>query len=161
LLIKVEFFFCLHILYWATESEKYIILTLFYDQNYVNLSNLKFHPLCHTKSSFFWKSPTFNIIIHDLFYVQWVKIGDDCLFCWCCLNCLSSLFKLSFHNVWHLFFKMIHQLYLLHQYDQQSLNFCWYTYLTKLRLTRLTWRVPLGGAGTADPSGAPEFTPDF
>jgi hypothetical protein len=30
-----------------TESEKYIILTLFYDQNYVNLSNLKFHPLSH------------------------------------------------------------------------------------------------------------------
>ena len=31
------------ILHWATESENYIILTLFYDQNYVNLSNLKFH----------------------------------------------------------------------------------------------------------------------
>ena len=44
-------------MHWATESEKYIILTLFYDQNYVNLSNLKFHPLCHTKSWFFWKSP--------------------------------------------------------------------------------------------------------
>jgi hypothetical protein len=27
-----------------------LLLTLFYDQNYVNLSNLKFHPLCHTKS---------------------------------------------------------------------------------------------------------------
>jgi hypothetical protein len=36
-----------HILHWATASEKYIILTLFYDQNYVNLSNLKFHPLSH------------------------------------------------------------------------------------------------------------------
>jgi hypothetical protein len=33
------------IVFIATESEKYIILTLFYDQNYVNLSNLKFHPL--------------------------------------------------------------------------------------------------------------------
>ena len=64
LLIKVEFFFfCLHILHWATESEKYIILTLFYEHNYVNLSNLKFHPLCHTKSSFFWKSPKWEIII--------------------------------------------------------------------------------------------------
>ena len=38
------------ILHWETESEKYIILTLFYDHNYVNLSNL-------TKSSCFWKSP--------------------------------------------------------------------------------------------------------
>jgi hypothetical protein len=48
LLIKVENrIFCFHILHWATESEKYIILTLFYDQNYVNLSNLKFHPLSH------------------------------------------------------------------------------------------------------------------
>ena len=55
----MNFFFCLYILHWATETEKYIILTLFYDQNYVNLSNLKFHPLCHTKSSsFFWKSPS-------------------------------------------------------------------------------------------------------
>jgi hypothetical protein len=50
LLIKVEKKNnCLHILHWATESEKYI-LTLFYDQNYVNLSNLKFHPLCHTNN---------------------------------------------------------------------------------------------------------------
>ena len=56
LLIKVEKKkFCLHILHWATEFEKYIILTLFYNQNYVNLSNLKFHPQCHTKSSFFLK----------------------------------------------------------------------------------------------------------
>ena len=50
------------ILHWATESEKYIILTLFYDQNYVNLSNLKFHPLIsmsHKWQSlhFFLKSP--------------------------------------------------------------------------------------------------------
>jgi hypothetical protein len=43
-------------LHWATESEKYIILTLFYDQNYVNLSNLKFHPLCHTKSLNFFEN---------------------------------------------------------------------------------------------------------
>ena len=41
------------ILHWETESEKYIILTLFYDQNYVNLSNLKFHPLCHTNDKVF------------------------------------------------------------------------------------------------------------
>ena len=51
-------------MHWATESEKYIILTLFYDQNYVNLSNLKFHPLCHTKSSFFWKSPRFQLVLN-------------------------------------------------------------------------------------------------
>jgi hypothetical protein len=68
-------FFSLHILHWATESEKYIILTLFYDQNYVNLSNLKFHPLCHTKSSFFWKSPICgNRITHFLGYLK-VKFG--------------------------------------------------------------------------------------
>ena len=61
LLIKVEKKkCCLHILHWATESEKYIILTLFYDQNYVNLSNFKFHPQCHTKSSFFFKSPVYS-----------------------------------------------------------------------------------------------------
>ena len=60
----MKFFFCLHILHWATESEKYIILTLFYDKNYVNLSNLKFHPQCHTKSSFFLKSPICVIDYH-------------------------------------------------------------------------------------------------
>ena len=60
----------LHILHWATESEKYIILTLFYDQNYVNLSNLKFHPLCHTKSSFFWKSPTYRFVTSYLLSVN-------------------------------------------------------------------------------------------
>ena len=43
-----EYFWQMTVLHWATESEKYIILTLFYDQNYVNLSNLKFHTLCHT-----------------------------------------------------------------------------------------------------------------
>ena len=57
--IKVGEKNCFHLLHWATESEKYIILTLFYDQNYVNLSNLKFQPLCHTKSSFFFKSPIY------------------------------------------------------------------------------------------------------
>jgi hypothetical protein len=57
-------------LHWATESEKYIILTLFYDQDYVNLSNLKFHPLCHTKSSFFWKSPKCQICSE--LYFMWI-----------------------------------------------------------------------------------------
>ena len=81
LTLKVEIFFCLYILHWATESEKYIILTLFYDQNYVNLSNLKFHPLCHTKSSFFWKSPKYQFSslwfdpieawTHDLRHLRW------------------------------------------------------------------------------------------
>ena len=60
-------------MHWTTESEKYIILILFYDQNYVNLSNLKFHPLCHTKSSFFWKSPICILcweIIRNHFFID-------------------------------------------------------------------------------------------
>ena len=89
LLIKVEKKnCCLHILHWATESEKYIILTLFYDQNYVNLSNLKFHPLCHTKSSFFWKSPSCQLIKthisnsnkHRQFVVLIIIIINICIF---------------------------------------------------------------------------------
>ena len=84
---------CLHILHWATESQKYIILTLFYDQNYVNLSNLKFHPLCHTKSSFFWKSP--------------INILDQYASCTYCLstfiNCVELfrvLFKKWNERIW-------------------------------------------------------------
>ena len=94
LLIKVEkIIVCLHILHWATESEKYILLTLFYDQNYVNLSNLKFHPLCHTKSSFFWKSP--------------INILDQYASCTYCLstfiNCVELfrvLFKKWNERIW-------------------------------------------------------------
>jgi hypothetical protein len=33
------------------------------------------------------------------FYVQWFQVRGDCLFCWYWWNCWSSLYKLSFHNV--------------------------------------------------------------
>ena len=39
-----------------------------------------------------------NAICHSLFYVQWVKMRDDCSFCWYWWNCWTSLFKLSFYN---------------------------------------------------------------
>ena len=68
LLIKVEKnIFCLHILLWATESEKYIILTLFYDQNYVNLSNLKFHPSMSHKVFIFWKITQMSLVVNFRF----------------------------------------------------------------------------------------------
>ena len=35
------------------------------------------------------------------FYVQWVEMRGDCLFCWYWWNCWPSLFKLSFHDYWH------------------------------------------------------------
>ena len=72
LLIKVGKKICVFI--YCTEQlnlKKYIILTLFYDQNYVNLSNLKFHPLCHTKSSFFFKiTQIYYTIPHSCSYLH-------------------------------------------------------------------------------------------
>jgi hypothetical protein len=94
---------CFHILHWATESEKYIILTLFYNQNYVNLSNLKFHPLCHTKSSFFWKSPLcsnqLTTTIHSTAPVLSMRFCDW-LVLWC-LTRLSTIFQLysKYHHI--------------------------------------------------------------
>jgi hypothetical protein len=38
--------------------------TLFYDQNYVNLSNLKFHPLCH--SLHFFENRPYGKMFHIL-----------------------------------------------------------------------------------------------
>ena len=94
LLIKVEFFVCLHILHWATESEKYIILTLFYDQNYVNLSNLKFHPLCHTKSSFFLKITQLH------FYLIWFENIANVKISGCLFVIQGFWTKLSQYSIW-------------------------------------------------------------
>ena len=40
-----------------------------------------------------------NVICHELFCVQWVKVRGGCLFCWYWWNCWPSLFKLSFHHL--------------------------------------------------------------
>jgi hypothetical protein len=62
---------------WATESEKYIILTLFYDQNYVNLSNLNLFLSTHN-----WTYTTLVSCIHyvsiplpfsQFHWTQWIR----------------------------------------------------------------------------------------
>ena len=75
---------------------KNIILTLFYDQNYVNLFNLKFHPLCHTKSSFFWKSPKCKFVKY--FYAMYaLKLIQRTL--WFSLHSLLDLGFCPYYNI--------------------------------------------------------------
>ena len=42
--------------------------------------------------------PGFPMSYAVFFYVQWVEVRSDCLFCWCWWNCWPKLFKVSFHN---------------------------------------------------------------
>jgi len=50
-----------------------------------------------------------NVTCCGFFYVQWVKVGCDCSFCWHWWNCWPSLFKLSFRNYVYRFTKTIYE----------------------------------------------------
>jgi len=60
-------------------------------------------PLTVLTPSFFVSVPAQEFVFQRhmswSFYVQWVKLRDDCSFCWYCRNNWPSLFKLSFHNL--------------------------------------------------------------
>ena len=40
-----------------------------------------------------------SAIVVFLFYVQWLEVRGDCSFSLILMDCCSSLFKLSFHNI--------------------------------------------------------------